>query len=233
MDNDNFSPLKIRGSQILGLLKIAVKAIETEGIRLKAQEFSEKAPTAVNKISWLRPANSKIASTLWSLYLSGGLSRLWIETFAFNVAETLEYYAKLKLQAGSSVGAENYSEIRAQVKGSSGPALNHLILDSQESSEFLKTVGTNNKRMSWGGPANFSIPAGAVESSNTISFPHSLGVTPVGGFAGQFGANGFAIAITAKMISADATNAVFRAVAANPMPGAAPIEFTFFFIVFR
>lgn len=150
MDNDNFNPLKIRGSQILGLKKLAANAIETEGIRLKAQEFSEKPPTAVNKISWLRPVNSKIASTLWSLYLSGGLSRLWLETFAFTFStEAEEYYAKLKIQASANPGAENGSEIRAQVKGLSGTQ-DRLVIDHQGNSGWLKILGTNNRTIAFG-----------------------------------------------------------------------------------
>lgn len=48
MDNDNFFPLKFRGAQILGLKKLAVSAIETEGIVLQELE----AEKGKNSIVW-------------------------------------------------------------------------------------------------------------------------------------------------------------------------------------
>lgn len=53
MDNDIFIPYKFRASQIVGLAKVAVKAIETEGMKLREGNTSSGI---VNKIGWYNEA---------------------------------------------------------------------------------------------------------------------------------------------------------------------------------
>lgn len=104
MDNDSFNALKIRGAQILGLKKLAVKAIEAEGIRLN--EAASEKPFATNLISW-EDAAKVIRQKIWGQE-SNGFHVLHLESFLnsglFNAALTLagkvgkeEGFALLKL----------------------------------------------------------------------------------------------------------------------------------------
>lgn len=225
MDNDIFIPLKVRGSQILGLKKLIVGAIESSGINLIGKRNEEAL------IRWL--VESKIGAAISGVYHEGeklpGDPTNYGELFLVANPEEEAEEGIILLSAIGSTTSTTRVEVETKHKSGAGYK-NAVIFDGAGESSFLQLAALAKKKVSFK-TINLAINNGATESGE-LTVNHELGGTISGFLAGQIGASGFAIPISCKMVKTTGTTATFRLIASSAMPGTSPVNFTFFVAMF-
>lgn len=178
MDNDIFIPFKFRASQIVGLSKVAVKAIETAGIVLRETQGKE----IPNSIVW----KNKLGVVKQKITGYGGLP-VETETGVHDIV--LESIGKpgvgetayLVVRGTDQVGL-NEAFIGIRIEGEPGGI--ERLLEAGDVSNFMRRgaigSGAQRNRMAYGG----LVVIGPLETKaikhNLGIVPASIGVTPAG-----------------------------------------------------